>query len=119
MEFTEQPFEPRHAYAIEMIPKDPSRAGTRAIIDIDSEIYVWLAAEFFEGSERTAVTIPLWRRHPSSEGGSLFDLAGTVYVPSGGREFFRSVVPAHGSFDQKINTGAISPGIFNPQAMSR
>jgi hypothetical protein len=119
IEFTEQPFEPRHAYTIEMIPKDPHRAGTRAIVDIDSEIYVWLAAEFFEGSERTAVTIPLWRRHPSSEGGSLFDLAGTVYVPSGGREFFRSVVPAHGSFDQKINTGAISPGIFNPQAMSR
>ena len=47
--FGEEPFELRHAYTIEMVPKDPHEPGRRAIVDVDSEIYVWLAAEFFSG----------------------------------------------------------------------
>src|SRR5262249_60844208 len=74
---TEEPFELRNAYILETAP--PSTAGDshnlRSIIYIDSEIYVWLAAEFYEGNERTGVAMPLWRMHPSSEGGNLFDLA--------------------------------------------
>ena len=118
MTLTPEPFERRHAYTIEMTPKDPNVVSRRAIIDIDSEIYVWLASEFYEGAQRTAVAIPLWRRRPSPEGGSLFDLAGNFYVRDG-TNIFRSLVPADGHFDQKINSGAISPQIFNPQNLGR
>ena len=89
----------------------------RSVIYIDSEVYVWLAAEFYEGGGLTASTIPLWRMRPSSEGGSLFDLAGTFYHPEGAGSFFRSLVPAHGEFQQAINRGDLSEGAFNPQMM--
>jgi hypothetical protein len=113
---TEEPFEMRHAYVIEMTPRETS--PLRTIIFIDSEIYVWLAAEFYGGAERTGTAIPLWRMHPSAEGGGLFDLAGSFYFPSATPGSFRSLVPAHGNFDQKINTGAISESLFNPQLMA-
>ncbi len=114
----QQPFELRRAYMLEMTARKAD-LEERTIIFIDSEIYVWLAAEFYEHGERVATAIPLWRTHPSPEGGNLFDLAGSFYFPSRGRELFRSVVPAHSSFAQKINTGAVSSRDFTPQLMER
>jgi len=139
---SEEPFEMRSAYIIEMIPTDDNYMNLRTLIWIDSETYIWLGAEFFESNARSEVAelqevaAPLWRIRPAAEGGSLFDLAGSFYVPLafqpaltahsdlGGpttnqraRLFFRSVVPAHGPFDQKINTGAIDDQVFNPRSL--
>ena len=115
---TEEPFELRHAYIVEMTPLGGNPA-MRTVIFVDSEIYVWLAAEFYLGGERTATAMPLWRMHPSPEGGSLFDLAGSYYFPTSGSILLRSLVPAHREFSQKINTGELSAGAFMPQAIQR
>jgi Protein of unknown function (DUF1329) len=116
---TEEPFEPRHVYILEMIPIDPAHASNTTIVYIDSEIYVWLAARFYQGGKLSAVAMPLWRMRPASGGGNLFDLAGSFYVPLGQPTFFRSLVPAHGAFQQKINTGAPSEAAFMPQNLER
>ena len=115
---TQEPFELRRAYILEMSPIQ-ANLNERTLIFIDSEIYVWLAAEFYESGERAATAIPLWRTHPSPEGGNLFDLAGSFYFPDDNRGLFRSVVPAHSGFTQKINTGAISTSDFNPNILAR
>jgi hypothetical protein len=115
---TQEPFELRRAYILEMSPTQKN-LEERTLIFIDSEIYVWLAAEFYESGERVATAIPLWRTHPSPEGGNLFDLAGSFYFPNDPSGLFRSVVPAHSSFTQKINTGAISGSDFNPHILAR
>jgi hypothetical protein len=115
---TQQPFELRRAYILEMSPVQRD-LNERTLIFIDSEIYVWLAAEFYEGGERVATAIPLWKTNPSLEGGNHFDLAGSFYFPSERTGLFRSVVPAHSSFTQKINTGAISVSDFNPNILAR
>jgi len=115
---TQEPFELRRAYVIEMSPLQ-NNLEERALIFIDSEIYVWLAAEFYESGERVATAIPLWRTHPSPEGGNLFDLAGSFYFPNDRSGLFRSVVPAHSSFTQKINTGTVSESDFNPNILAR
>jgi len=115
---TQEPFEFRRAYILEMSPIQKN-LDERTLIFIDSEIYVWLAAEFYESGERVATAIPLWRTHPSPEGGNLFDLAGSFYFPNDRSGLFRSVVPAHSSFTQKINTGAISESDFNPNILVR
>jgi len=129
-----EPFELRNAYILEMTPKGLAQ-NLRSLVYVDAEAYVWLAAEFFEGNERTAAAIPLWRSHPSSGGGNLFDLAGEFYVPDqqtvalhnaetlgtpGGsaRWFFRALMPPHSSFEQKINRGDVSEANFNPQLLS-
>ncbi len=117
---TQEPFELRNAYIVEMTERYPEGAGElRTIIYIDSEIYLWLAAEFYSGGEETAVAMPLWRMRPSSEGGNLFDLAGSFYVPAGNQNFFRSLVPAHTTFTQLLNAGTLSAGDFMPQNMVR
>jgi hypothetical protein len=115
----EEPFELRHAYILEMRPRfpDSSSSSLRTIIYIDSEVYVWLAAEFFDGSGLTATAMPMWRMRPSSEGGNLFDLAGSFYHPEQTGSFFRSLVPAHDEFKQVINSGSVLEGAFNPQMM--
>lgn len=115
---TKEPFELRRAYILEMSPLQ-NNLQERALIFIDSEIYVWLAAEFYESGQRVATAIPLWRTHPSPEGGNLIDLAGSFYFPDDHRGLFRSVVPAHSSFTQKINTGDISASDFNPNILAR
>jgi hypothetical protein len=56
---------------------------------------------------------------PSSEGGSLFDLAGSFYRPETSGSLFRSLVPAHNEFHQMINTGNVTEGAFNPLMMQR
>lgn len=116
---TEEPFQPRHAYILEMIPVDPAHVSDTTIVFIDSEIYVWLAARFYQGGRLYAAATPLWRMRPAKGGGSLFDLAGSFYVPMGQRNFFRSLVPAHGTFNQKINTGGPSEAEFVPQSLAR
>ena len=115
----EEPFELRHAYILEMRPRfaDSSSSSMRTIIYIDSELYVWLAAEFYDASGLTATAMPLWRMRPSSEGGSLFDLSGSFYHPENRGMFFRSLVPAHIEFKQAINSGSVLEGAFNPQMM--
>jgi hypothetical protein len=115
----EEPFELRHAYILEMRPRFPegSSAALRTVVYIDSEVYVWLAAEFYDSSGLTATAMPLWRMRPSSEGGSLFDLAGSFYHPENRGSFFRSLVPAHNEFHQVINSGDVTEGAFNPQMM--
>jgi len=62
-----------------MIPKSDEKL--RTIVYIDTETYVWIAAEFFLGDEKTEAAFPFWRSHPSPSGGYLFDLAGEFYVP--------------------------------------
>lgn len=115
---TEEPFEPRNVYILEMTPGPAGDQSLRTVIFIDSEVYVWLAAEFYDSSGLTASAIPLWKMQPSREGGSLFELAGSFYVPTR-EKLFRSLVPAHPSFRQEINTGNVAPGAFNPQFMAR
>lgn len=114
---SEEPFQLREAYILEMTPAAGAHTNLRDLVYIDTEIYVWLAAEFFESGQLTATTIPLWRMRPSPEGGNLFDLAGSFYFPAGQPGLLRSVVPAHDSFTQKINTGEVSEGAFIPQLM--
>jgi hypothetical protein len=115
----EEPFELRHAYILEMRPRFPegASAALRTVVYIDSEVYVWLAAEFYDSSGLTATAIPLWRMRPASEGGSLFDLAGSFYHPENRGTFFRSLVPAHNEFHQVINSGDVTEGAFNPLMM--
>ncbi|HWJ41481.1 MAG TPA: DUF1329 domain-containing protein [Candidatus Limnocylindrales bacterium] len=115
----EEPFELRHAYILEMRPRFPegASAALRTVVYIDSEVYVWLAAEFYDSTALTASAIPLWRMRPSSEGGSLFDLAGSFYRPESTGSFFRSLVPAHNEFQQVINSGGVTEGAFNPLMM--
>lgn len=115
----EEPFELRHAYILEMRPRypDSTSSSLHTIIYIDSEVYVWLAAEFYDGSELTATAIPMWRMRPSAEGGNLFDLAGSFYHPEQSGSLFRSLVPAHNEFKQVINSGQVLEGAFNPQMM--
>ncbi|HXW83549.1 MAG TPA: hypothetical protein VEJ86_04035 [Candidatus Binataceae bacterium] len=115
---TGEPAELRQAYILEMTPAndDPQ---IRTIVYVDSELFLWLAAEFYQGQERTAVAVPLWRMHPAPEGGSLFDLAGSFYFPLGQPVLLRSLVPAGGAFTQKINTGDLSEGEFNPNSLVR
>ena len=116
-----------------MTPKSQSNGNLRSLVYFDTEDYVWLAAEFFEGNERTATAIPLMRSHPSSSGGNLFDLAGefscrtsrprrhtTPRHSAGGRGRSTVVLSSlHTSFDQKMNTGKIPEANFNPQFSSR
>jgi len=115
---TQEPFELRRAYILEMSPTQKD-LEERTLIFIDSEIYVWLAAEFYESGERVATAIPLWRTHPSPEGGNLFELAGSFYFPNDRSGLFRSVVPAHSTFTQKINSGTVSESDFNPNILVR
>lgn len=114
---TREPFQLRHAYILESTPTDAQYADMRTIIFIDSEIYTWIAAEFFEHGERVATAIPLWKMRPATGGGSLFALAGSFYVPSDKPGFFRSIVPAHSSFEQRINTGNLSEPAFRPEVL--
>ena len=60
-----------------------------------------------------------WRMRPASEGGNLFDLAGSFYHPIRTGSYFRSLVPAHNQFKQIINSGQVGEGAFNPQMMMR
>ena len=117
----EEPFELRHAYIIEMRPRfpDATSQGLRTIVYVDSEVYVWLAADFYETAGLTATAMPLWRMRPASEGGNLFDLAGSFYHPLRTGSYFRSLVPAHNQFKQIINSGQVGEGAFNPQMMMR
>ena len=119
----EAPFELRSAYILQMTPRfDDAAAASKStgtIIYVDSEVYVWLAAEFYAGGTLTATAMPLWRIRPSAEGGSLFDLAGSFYHPEGQGSFFRSLVPAHSAFKQTINAGTLGAGDFMPERMER
>ncbi len=115
---TEEPFQLRRAYILEMTPRaEPEASNMRTVVYVDSEIYVWLAAEFYQHGELSAVTIPLWRMTPSPEGGNLFDIAGSFYFPTATHSYFRSLVPAHSSFTQAINHGDVSESSFVPQLM--
>ncbi|MGH7780150.1 MAG: DUF1329 domain-containing protein [Candidatus Binataceae bacterium] len=115
---TQEPFELRHAYIVEMRPRFGNQ-NLSTVIYIDSEVYVWLAAQFYRAGAETAVAIPLWRMKPAAAGGNLFDLAGSFYVPAGGGSFFRSLVPAHKEFKQEIDTGQLSEAAFVPANLSR
>ncbi|MGO9607968.1 MAG: DUF1329 domain-containing protein [Candidatus Binataceae bacterium] len=132
LSFTEEPFQLRNAYIIEMIPKSDQKL--RTVVYIDTEAYVWIGAEFFARNEETEVAFPFWRSYPSSSGGYLFDLAGEFYVPldqltsshspfvhanTAPRLFFRSLAPAHGGFSQKINTGTLSEELFDRYMFNR
>ncbi len=126
MKLDEAPFEIRTAYILEMTPVEPSQRSMRTLVYIDTEAYVWLAAEFYDAGEQTATAFPLWRSHPAAEGGSNFDLAGEFYVPRSHQLsatlpvlFFRTLMPAHGGFDQKINSGSVSDALFNPASLAR
>ncbi len=114
---TQEPFELRHAYIIEMRPQG-GNPDQRTVIYIDSEVYVWLAAEFYSGGVESASAIPMWRMRPAPEGGNLFDLAGSIYVPAG-KQNFRTLVPPSPGWKQEINTGQISESSFNPSLLQR
>ena len=140
-----EPFQLRNAYVLEMTslipdvdPRNFAVVGSenlRILVYIDTESYVWLSAEFFDDSEKTAAAFPLWRTHPAASGGYHFELAGELYFPTaplqphhvkvgGGFPFvkiddapklyLRSLAPAHGGFSQKINTGDVPAALFDP-----
>jgi Protein of unknown function (DUF1329) len=130
-----EPFQLRNAYVLEMTSLIPDYENLRILVYIDTEAYVWLSAEFFDGGERTAAAFPLWRTQPAASGGYHFELAGELYFPTaelqphhikvGGsfpfvkiddapRLYLRSLAPAHGEFSQKINTGDVPAEIFDP-----
>jgi len=131
----EEPFQLRHAYVLEMTSLIPGYENLRTIVYIDTEAYVWLSAEFFDGSERTEAAFPLWRTIPAASGGYHFELTGELYFPGaplqphhmkvGGsfpfvkiddtpKLYLRPLAPAHGGFSQKINTGDVPAEIFDP-----
>jgi Protein of unknown function (DUF1329) len=131
----EEPFQLRHAYVLEMRSRIPDYENLRMIVYIDTEAYVWLAAEFVDDSERAAAAFPLWRTHPAPSGGYHFELAGEFYFPTaqlqphhltvGGsfpfvkvddapKLYLRSLVPSHGGFSQRINTGEVPADLFDP-----
>jgi hypothetical protein len=129
MTFSEEPFQLRNAYILEMTPK--RNAKLRTVVYIDTEVFVWLGAEFFAGNEKTEAAFPFWRSSPSPSRGYVFDLAGEFYVPfdqltsshlpvfkssAAPRLFFRSLAPAHGGFSKKINSG-LSLDFFDPNEL--
>ncbi len=50
LSFSEQPFQLRNAYILEMTPKSDEKL--RTVVYIDTEAYVWIAAEFYAGNEK-------------------------------------------------------------------
>jgi len=140
MTFGEEPFQLRNAYILEMTPRIPGYEHLPEIVYIDTEAYVWLAAEFYDERERTATALPLWRTKPSPSGGYHFDLAGEFYFPTGqlrsrhmqvdgafpfvhqedvtATAYFRTMAPAHGDISQKINGGNLDADAFLPKALS-
>jgi hypothetical protein len=76
MRLGSEQFQLRNAYILEMIPLLPGFENLRTIVYLDTESYVWLGAEFFDGSEQTEAAFPLWRALPASSGGYHFELAG-------------------------------------------
>jgi hypothetical protein len=113
----EEPFEMRSAYILEMSPREPQVSGERIIVFIDSEVYVWLAAEFYSSDGLEADAIPLWSVRPSPTGGATFDLTGSFYHAAGGA-FFRSLAPANGDFRPAINQGRVSESVFAPAMLA-
>ena len=89
----------------------------RTIVYIDSEVYVWLAAEFYDASGLTATAMPLWRMRPSSEGGQPVRSRRQLLSSRETGSLFRSLVPAHDEFNQVINNGNVTEGAFNPRMM--
>ncbi len=118
-ELSEEPFEPRSVYILEMTPRTTEAAVRRTVLYVDSEVYVWLAAEFYDTTGLTGESMPLWRMRPSTEGGNLFELAGNFYVSLAKPNSFRSLAPAHGDFKQEINSGNLSANVFDPRMMAR
>lgn len=138
--FGGESFQLRNAYIIEMTPRIPGYEHLPEIVYIDTEAYVWLAAEFYDEHERTATAFPIWRTRPSSTGGYHFDLAGEFCFPTGELEsrhlqidssfpyvhheevsssaYFRAMAPAHGELFQKINGGDLDENLFQPKSLS-
>jgi hypothetical protein len=112
--WSEQPFQLRRVYQLQMVPRDSEYQDFRTIVDIDSETFLMLSYELFKGSERVSAMIPL-RRRTSPEGGSLFELAGSVLVPSDHPGLFVSFMTTPGS--QRFNTNEPSDAIFNPKTL--
>ena len=141
MTFGEEPFQMRNAYILEMTPRIPGYEHLPEIVYIDTEAYVWLAAEFYDEHERTATALPLWRTKPSPAGGYHFDLAGEFYFPTGqlrsrhahvdgafpfvhhedvtATAYFRTMAPARGEILQKINAGGFNPDTYQPSALNK
>ena len=64
-------YDPRHFAVV-------GNENLRTLVYIDTEAYVWLSAEFFDGSEKTAAAFPLWRTTRATSGGYNFELAGEL-----------------------------------------
>jgi hypothetical protein len=111
---SEQPFQVRRAYQLQMVPRYRGYQNYRTIITVDSETFLMLSYELFKDEERIAATIPLARRL-SSEPGNLYELAGSIHVPSDHPGLFVSYMPTPGS--QRFNTGELSDAIFNPKSL--
>ncbi len=115
---TQEPFELRRAYILEMSPLQKN-LEERTLIFIDSEIYVWLAAEFYESGRARRDCDSAMANASFAGGRESFRPRGELLFPRRSSGLFRSVVPAHSSFTQKINTGGISESDFNPNILAR
>jgi hypothetical protein len=73
-----------------------------------------LSYELSKGDERIAAMIPR-RKRISSAPGALYELAGSIHVPSDHPRLFMSYMPTPGS--QRFNTGELSDAIFNPKTL--
>ena len=124
--FVDEPFQLRNVWILESVPRDPKWKDLRTITYVDTETYLPLAQEFYQGEEQTAVNMSLWRRVAE---GAPFYLAGQIeHVPAGrtyrtggfssdarGGESFYFYLLEAGS--QKLNSGDVSEDIFNPKQM--
>ncbi len=106
MTFSEEPFQLRNAYILEMTPK--RNVKLRTVVYIDTEAFVWLGAEFFAGNEKTEAAFPFWRSSPSPSGGYVFELAGEFYVPFDHSPSLLSIRPTAKPFFFVGGTGASS-----------
>jgi hypothetical protein len=121
----QEPFQLRNVWILERSPRDPKWKDDRVVAYIDTETYLELADEFYQGAEQTAVSAMLW--HQAAGQGAFF-LAGEIQRLPAGRtyltggmssdsngESFYFYLPGAGS--QKINTGGINDEVFNPNAL--
>lgn len=124
--FVDEPVQLRNVWILESVPRDSKWKDLRTITYVDTETYLPLAQEFYQGQEQTAVNMSLWRRVSA---GAPFYLAGQIeHVPAGrtyrtggfsndasGSESFYFYLLEAGS--QKMNSGDVSQDIFNPKQM--
>ena len=109
---TSATFQIRRAYVIEMKPRDPHSPALNAIVFIDTETYLWLAAEFSFSDGPQAVAMPLWGHLVNAGGDTLFLLENDFYVAADRPNLLLTLNLPAGA--QSVNKGEMSEQLFSP-----